>query len=98
MILSIKNAIRSLAAPLKVLGFLLLILSASRIVLMTWYWGRVEPTDGTWFILLQGVRFDLVLMGMLLGPTLLAAPWLSGLKFGELLQRWYLVAVTLFVV
>jgi phosphoglycerol transferase MdoB-like AlkP superfamily enzyme len=95
---SFVNAIRSLAAPLRVLGLLLLLLSFSRAVLVTWYWGRVAPTDGVWFIFLQGVRFDLVLMGMLLGPALLAAPWLSGRKFGEFLMRCYLVAATFFIV
>ena len=70
------NAIRSLGAPARVLGFLLLALSLSRLLLLAWYWDRVAVVEGTWFILLQGVRFDIVLMGMLLGPTLLAAPWL----------------------
>jgi len=95
---AVGSAIRSLSAPVRVLGFLLLILSLSRIVLLAWYWGRVAPTDGNWFILLQGIRFDIVLMGMLLGPALLAAPWLSGRKRGGSLLRYYLVVVTLFVV
>ena len=54
--------------------------------------------DGTWFIFLQGIRFDLVVMGMLMGPALLAAPWLSGRKFGGAALRYYLVAVTIFMV
>ncbi len=91
-------AIRSLAAPMRVLGLLLLVLSLSRLTLLAWYWGRVAPTDGTFFILLQGIRFDLVLLGMLLGPALLAAPWLSGRKPGAALLRFYLVATTLFIV
>ena len=89
--------LRSLLAPVRVLGLLVLILTLSRIMLMAWYWGRVAPTDGSWFILLQGLRFDLVLMGMLLGPALLAAPWLSNRRLGVSLLRYYLVAVTLFV-
>ena len=91
-------AIRSLAAPMRVLGLLLLVLSLSRLTLLAWYWERVAPTDGTFFILLQGIRFDLVLLGMLLGPALLAAPWLSGRKAGTALLRFYLVATTLFIV
>ena len=98
MISSTLKAIRSLEAPVRVIGLLLLVLSLSRIVLVSWYWARVEPTDGSWFIFLQGVRFDLVLMGMLLGPALLAAPWLSGRKFGGTLLRCYLVAVAVFIV
>ncbi|MGB5487258.1 MAG: LTA synthase family protein [Lysobacterales bacterium] len=92
------NSIRSLLAPLRVLGFLLLLLSLSRLLLLGWYWDRVAPTGGSWFILSQGVRFDMVLMGMLVGPALLAAPWLSGRKFGGLLLRYYLAAMTFFVV
>jgi phosphoglycerol transferase MdoB-like AlkP superfamily enzyme len=81
-----------------VLGFLLLLLSLSRLSVLAWYWDRVAPTDGTWFILLQGLRFDIVLMGMLVGPALLAAPWLSGRKFGGSLLRLYLAVMTFFVV
>ncbi|MGB7453299.1 MAG: hypothetical protein WBM36_14330, partial [Lysobacterales bacterium] len=92
------NSIRSLLAPLRVLGFLLLLLSLSRLLLLGWYWDRVAPTGGSWFILSQGVRFDMVLMGMLVGPALLAAPWLSGRKFGGSLLRYYLAAMTFFVV
>ena len=98
MLSGIMNAVRSLAAPLRVLGFLLLLLSLSRLVLIAWYWDRVSPMDGTWFIFLQGIRFDIVLMGMLVGPALLAAPWLSGHKFRGAVLRYYLVAVTFFVV
>lgn len=92
------NSIRALSAPLRVLGFLLVLLSLSRLLLIVWYWDRIAPTGGGWFILLQGVRFDIVLMGMLVGPALLAAPWLSGRKFGGSLLRYYLAAVTIFVV
>ena len=92
------NSVRSLAAPLRVLGFLMLLLSLSRLLLLAWYWDRISPTGGSWFILLQGIRFDLVLMGMLVGPALLAAPWISGRRTGAYLLRSYLVVVTLFVV
>ena len=91
------SVVRSLSAPVRVLGLLLVVLTLSRILLMAWYWARVAVTDGSWFILLQGIRFDIVLMGMLLGPALLAAPWISGYRLGGSLLRYYLVAVTLFV-
>ena len=97
MYLKTMNSIRTLAAPLRVLGLLLLLLSLSRLVLMAWYWDRVAPTGGAWFIFLQGIRFDIVLMGMLLGPAMLAAPWVSGFKKGVSLLRYYLVAATVFV-
>ena len=92
------SSMKSLMIPLRVLGLLLLVLTLSRLLLMAWYWGRVAPTGGTWFILLQGLRFDIVLMGILLGPAFLAAPWLSGRNPGGALLRIYLVLMTLFVV
>jgi phosphoglycerol transferase MdoB-like AlkP superfamily enzyme len=98
MLSGIVKSIQTLKAPLRVLACLLLLLSLSRLVLLAWYWDRVAPTGGTWFILLQGIRFDIVLMGMLVGPALLLAPWWSGRKFGGALIRYYLVAVTFFVV
>jgi len=98
MLTSLSFSVRSLLAPLRVMVILLLLLSLSRMVLMAWYWERVEPADGNWFILLQGLRFDLVLMGMLIGPALLLAPWLSGRHYGALLLRVYLAVATFFIV
>lgn len=46
--------------------FTLVTLSLSRIMLMIWKYERVLDADGVFFILLQGVRFDLVLLGLLL--------------------------------
>lgn len=97
MTIDLSNAIRSLAIPARVLGFLLLALSLSRLLLVAWYWDRASVFEGTWFILLQGVRFDIVLMGMLLGPALLVAPWLSGRRIALRWLRVYLVAVTMFI-
>jgi len=97
MLAGTMKSLRSLAAPLRVFVFLLLVLSLSRVLLIAWYWDRVAPTGGSWFILLQGIRFDVVLMGMVLGPALLAAPWVSGSKRGVSWLRYYLVAVTVIV-
>ena len=72
--------------------------SLSRLLLLGWYWDRVAPTGGGWFIFIQGIRFDLVLMGILLGPALLAAPWEAGRKFAATFWRGYLVLITVFVV
>jgi phosphoglycerol transferase MdoB-like AlkP superfamily enzyme len=91
------STLRSLEAPVRVVAVLLLVLTVSRIVLVAWYWERVEPTGGTWFIFLQGLRFDIVLMGMLIGPALLAAPWQAGRKVSGKILRAYLVLVTVFV-
>jgi phosphoglycerol transferase MdoB-like AlkP superfamily enzyme len=55
--------------------------SVSRLLLVTIYWDRVAPTDGLGFILLQGVRFDIILIGMVFGPVLLFKPWFHTLAF-----------------
>lgn len=51
-------------------------LSASRMLLVSQLWERVAPTDGLAFILLQGVRFDAIVVAQLFGAVFLLAPWL----------------------
>ena len=53
----------------------LAVLSASRLLLVGIYWDRVSPTDGLGIILLQGFRFDLILVGMIFGPVCIVKPW-----------------------
>jgi len=98
LIHSTSCAIRSLAAPARVMLLLLLVLSLSRLAIIAWYWDRVVVTDGIGFILIQGIRFDLVLMGLILGPALVAAPWTAGRKFAATFWRLYLALMTMFVV
>jgi phosphoglycerol transferase MdoB-like AlkP superfamily enzyme len=93
-----KAATGSLAGTLRIMAILLLFLSISRVVLVLWYWERVGPTGGVQFILLQGFRFDLVLMGMFLGPALLAAPWVTGKRISAGVLRFYLVLATFFII
>ena len=50
-----------------------------RLLFMAYFWSRVSVTGGVAYILLQGLRFDLITLGILLGlPTIiltLLAPW-----------------------
>ena len=69
------------------LGFLAA-LSASRVLLMAINWERVAATDGTGFILLQGLRFDIILTGMLLGPVYFFQPWFHSVSFLRRLGHW----------
>ena len=62
--------------PLALAVMMLLVLSASRALLVFTYWPRVEATAGLGFIFAQGIRFDIVLIGLLLGPLLVLKPWL----------------------
>ena len=52
-------------------------LSLSRIILMIWKYERVIDTDGVLFILFQGVRFDLVVLGIVLGLPAIITPLAS---------------------
>lgn len=60
-------------------AFLLLVFTLFRLLFMAYFWSRVSQTGGAAFILLQGLRFDMITLGILLGlPTLLLtllAPW-----------------------
>ncbi len=68
-------------------GFLV-ILSVSRLMLVGVYWDRVAPTEGLGFILLQGVRFDIILIGMLFAPVLLMKPWFHTLALLRQISMW----------
>ena len=52
-------------------------LSLSRVLLVIWKLERVPDAAGVFFILLQGMRFDLVLLGILLGIPAVLAPLVS---------------------
>jgi len=73
------------------LGFLVT-LSLSRLMLIGIFWERVAPTDGIGFILLQGVRFDIILLGIVFGPVFLFKPWFHTLAFLRHIGRWFFPA------
>ena len=60
-------------------AFLLLVFLLFRLLFMAYFWSRVSETGGVGYILIQGLRFDLITLGMLLGlPAVLLtvlAPW-----------------------
>ena len=61
---------------LRMLVIGLLLLSGSRLLLVTWLYDRVAATDSLWMILLQGIRADIILLGLLAAlPVLLALVW-----------------------
>ncbi len=63
-------------------------LSASRLFLISSYWQRVAETDGLGFILVQGLRFDIILLGMLFGLVLVFKPWFHTRAFLRRTGRW----------
>lgn len=52
----------------------LLLFSLSRLALVIWLYPRVEAVHGLWFIFLQGLRFDLVMLGIALVVPLVLTP------------------------
>ena len=65
-------------------------LSASRLSLICIYWDRVSPTDGLGIILLQGFRFDLILLGMIFGPVFMVKPWCHTTAILRRVEQWLL--------
>lgn len=79
----------------------LLLLSVSRIGLMAWLWPRVEPAGSVPWMLLQGVRADLILLGLLLVIPVLVAPVLALARFQQSWKTfsvvWAAIALTLII-
>jgi phosphoglycerol transferase MdoB-like AlkP superfamily enzyme len=70
----------------------LAVLTASRLLLVIAHIDRVAPTDGFLFIFLQGVRFDIILLGLIFGPALLAKPWFHNSAVLRRLGQWVIPA------
>ena len=89
-------------APLVVLFFTgLLVLSASRVALVFWQSDRVGAVDGWATVLLQGIRVDVIQLGLLLALPVLLLPvlvhrpgWRLWLGF---CQIWAILATSLLV-
>ena len=89
-------------APLIAMVLLgLLLLSASRLGLVLWKFERVNVTGKLVEILLQGVRADIIQLGLLALIPLLLAPFLAHQKTFKIWQKftyiWVVVAIVLLV-
>ena len=77
---------------------LLIMLSLSRAALVLWQYDRITETDGLGFVLLQGLRFDLVSLGMLLLipgvllPLVATNRWSRGITFPVI--KYYFLLLT----
>jgi phosphoglycerol transferase MdoB-like AlkP superfamily enzyme len=60
--------------------------SAARMGMIIWQWPRVDDVEGLWFLLFQGVRFDLVTIGLLLVIPCLISVLAAAFKVWH--QRW----------
>ena len=65
-------------------------LTASRLLLVGIFGDRVAQTGGLGFILLQGLRFDIMLLGLVFGPVALVKPWLHTHAILRRVQNWIL--------
>lgn len=73
-----RGTVRQFLVPVALFVVLaLVLLQLSRLGLLLWQRERVVETGGVAFILLQGLRFDLVSLGQLLALPLLLAPLLA---------------------
>ena len=76
-------------------------LTLSRIALMLWQWERVQAAGNPLWMFVQGVRADLILLGLLLAIPVLLAPVLALSRFKTIWRRfsyvWCLVALTLLI-
>ena len=79
----------------------LMILSLSRLGLIAWQWDRVTAATDLWVIISQGIRADLIIMGMLLAPLALLTPILatrlSWPVWRALVLVWGVAGITLLV-
>ena len=103
VLLSMVDNFRRLLSPYQIFGqfvlLALLLLSMSRLGLMLWQSDRVQPTGQFGWLLLQGVRADLILLGLLLLVPLLLLPLSVLARNYQIWQRfnyfWCLVMLSL---
>lgn len=72
----------------------LVFLSCSRLVLFAWQWQRVEQSGEPLWLLLQGLRADFILLGLMLVVPILLAPVLARKQWQGLWQGfslWWLM-------
>lgn len=100
-----RTGIFNLSGPYRILLIILFtglaVLSLSRLGLIAWQWDRVTAATDLWLMISQGIRADLIIMGMLLAPLVLLLPILAtGLAWPvwrALVLVWGIVIITLLV-
>lgn len=95
-----RSRVTAALMPLLIFSVLLLLaLSISRLLLVAWQWERVEAANMVSAVFTQGLRFDIVLLGMLTVPLVLLFPILASndrlIPLWKSLLRLYLPAVLL---
>lgn len=103
--MSQQSFLRRISGPYLVfIHFIMLALAGltlSRLALMLWQWERVQAAGDPVWMLVQGVRADLILLGLLVAIPVLLAPVLALARFHTIWRRfsyiWCLIALTLLI-
>ena len=69
----------------------LIALTSSRLLLTALYWSRVEAVDGFYFIILQGIRFDFIIVCALVVPVTILQPFLRDRAVFRQVSQLYLL-------
>jgi len=67
----------------------LLMLTFSRLCLLAWQWPRVLAVEGVWPVMSGGLRFDLVILGMMIALPAGLAPWFGHFSIAEKITAWW---------
>ena len=96
--------IRFLGPYSGILGFVLLgciWLGLSRAALIGWQWDRVQATGPLWSMMLQGLRSDLMTLGIFAAPAVLLLPVFAALgqtrRWARLSAAWLALSLVLIV-
>lgn len=75
----------------------LITLSVSRMGLLAWQYDRVAATDGLAYILLQGIRFDIILLALVLVIPLSLTPLILSIKALNKPWLWFIKIYLVFM-
>lgn len=67
----------------------LVMLTVVRLGLIAWQWPRVAAVDGVLPVLWGGLRFDLVILGMMIALPAGLSPWFGQFALAERLAAWW---------
>lgn len=99
---SLHSLFRAISPFVVFITYSLALFSLSRLLLVIWQYPRVISADGLGYIFLQGVRFDIVLLGMVLVVPLMLHPLMQtqavlGRLWKPLLSTYLVVCFAIFV-
>ncbi|MCC7226649.1 MAG: LTA synthase family protein [Burkholderiaceae bacterium] len=67
----------------------LVLLTLARLGFVAWQWPRVSAVNGLWPVMWGGLRFDLVILGMMIALPAGLSPWFGQFALAERLTVWW---------